>query len=336
MIWKNVEIHNIAELCENDNGVTWRRVPKEVHDSMELSKNMALNSTGVELRFVMKSDEVTLRMAAVNEALSASFHIYRGSVQGSWDDFEVDKVICFAPHDFVIKKSQNEDFLRRVTDECNYPFAPEVIRVIFDRGYIKLLDIIGDVEPPKPEQLPRKTLLTYGSSITHGSNAMDMSHAWASCVAYNLNMDCRNLGMAGSCAMEPSMADYIAGEGEKGRWDIATLELGINVLHFEESKARERVYNIVKQVAGRNPDKRVYVISPFYCCDDFNGGKSADMWRRVIEDTVNELSFPNVKYISGLELLGDISLISADEVHPNIYGAQQIAERLTAIIKNAE
>lgn len=33
-------------------------------------------------------------------------------------------------------------------------------------------------------------------------------------------------------------------------------------------------------------------------------------------------------YIDGLELLGDMSLISADEVHPNIYGVQQIADRL--------
>ncbi len=32
--------------------------------------------------------------------------------------------------------------------------------------------------------------------------------------------------------------------------------------------------------------------------------------------------------INGLDLLGDMSLISADEVHPNIYGVQQIASRL--------
>lgn len=42
----------------------------------------------------------------------------------------------------------------------------------------------------------------------------------------------------------------------------------------------------------------------------------------------------NVTYINGLDLLGDMSLMSADEVHPNIYGVAQIAERITKIVDN--
>lgn len=48
---------------------------------------------------------------------------------------------------------------------------------------------------------------------------------------------------------------------------------------------------------------------------------------------VNKLNYNNVTYINGLDLLGDMSLISADQVHPNIYGVAQIAERITQIIK---
>ncbi len=332
MIYKNLEIHNVEQIFDDGEGATWCRVPSNVYDALEMGKRQAGNTTGVELRFVMKSDEVCLRMAVANDIVDCVCHVFRGSVQGGWDDHEACKFIGKQPTDIIIKRSKNSEFLRRVSDECGYCFDPEVIRVIFDRGYAKLIDVIGDIEPPKPEQLPKKTLLTYGSSITHGSNSMKMSHAWASVLAHNLNTDLRNLGMPGSCAMEPEYADHIASLGEAGKWNVATLELGINVLGWSEDKAYKRAKNTVFQVAGRNPSKPVYVISPFYCFEDFNGGDRAAMWRRTVERACRELDLPNVVYINGLDLLGDISLISADEVHPNIYGVRQIADRLTKII----
>ena len=56
----------------------------------------------------------------------------------------------------------------------------------------------------------------------------------------------------------------------------------------------------------------------------------------LIEQEVKKLNYSNVTYINGLDLLCDMSLISADEVHPNIYGVAQIAERITKIIKKQE
>ena len=67
---------------------------------------------------------------------------------------------------------------------------------------------------------------------------------------------------------------------------------------------------------------------------DYHGQPHTKRWRRVIEEIVKELDYQNVTYISGLELLGDISLLSADEVHPNIYGCQTIADRLTLRLTN--
>ena len=52
----------------------------------------------------------------------------------------------------------------------------------------------------------------------------------------------------------------------------------------------------------------------------------------LIEQGVKKLNYGNVTYINGLDLLGDMSLISADEVHPNIYGVVQIAERITKLV----
>ena len=335
MIYKNIAIHNVGELihCKDTEGVRWLRVPQEVYEAMESDsgKRLCRGATGVELRFVMKSDTVTLRMK-VNEGTGV-FHIFRGSIQGGWEDHELKQYVTDEVCDFVIKKSENMPVLRRITEEYHQPFAPEVVRVILDRGTYELIDVIGDVEPPEKKQLPEKTLLSYGSSITHGSNSIDASHAWVSVLAHNLRVDTRNLGMAGSCWMEPAIVEYIAKEGEKGKWDMATLELGINVLDWEKDKIMNRVSNTLRQIAGRNPGKPVFVISPFYCIDDYVQGGKAEKWRRLIAEVVQTEKYANVTYINGLDLLGDMSLISADEVHPNIFGVAQIASRLETVMK---
>jgi len=339
MIYKNIEIYNIAELIYNDDGsVSWKRVPSDVHKEMEAPNAdlVAHNSTGVELRFVIKGDSAIIRMSTRNNNPKSfsTFHVYRGGIQGGWEDHEVHRHVTGEVQDFEIKKSGNLPHLREMTKKSGLDWDPEVVRIIFDRGSYKIYDIIGDVEPPKKEMCPKKTLLSYGSSITHGSNSIDMSHAWVSLVAHNLNMDARNLGMAGSCALEPAMAEYIASEGEKGSWDIATLELGINVLSWEEEKIYQRVENILKTVAGRNAGKPIFVISPFYYCgDDFSGNDNAKNWRKIIEEIVKKRNYPNVTYINGMDVISDMSYMSADEVHPNIYGVQRIADVLTEKIK---
>ena len=54
MIWKNVEFHNVGELFNNDDGsISWKRIPSSVHENTEL-KDVVYNSTGVEMRFVIK------------------------------------------------------------------------------------------------------------------------------------------------------------------------------------------------------------------------------------------------------------------------------------------
>ncbi len=329
-----MEIHNVAELYDNCGGVSWLRFPANVDKQLEivpLANNACRNSTGVELRFVMKSDKVTLCLEAARQGV---FHVFRGGLQGGWEDHEVDKLVdnkkCF----LEIKRSENIPMLKRMSEVSATDWDPEVVRVIFDRGTFILHGIEGDIIPPSKSQKPTKTLMCYGSSITHGSNSPNASNNWSAVVAHNLNMDCRNLGMPGSCAMEPEVIDYISSEGENGNWDIITLCLGINVLDWDNDKITNRVTNTIRQVAGRNINKPVFVISPFYSNDDFNNIGKADNWRKIISEIVTKENFNNVTYINGLDMLGDMSLISADEIHPNIYGIQQIADRLTDVIKN--
>ena len=338
MIYKNIEIHNAAHIVETKNGFTWLRVPEKVRDGLDGDggKEKCANATGVELRFVIRGDKAVIKMRALSRpGVLNTFHVYYGAIQGGWQDHEVNKFVSSDEVcEFEIARPENMETLKKISDQFSYEFSPEVVRIIFDRGSYEIVDIEGDIEPPKARQLPKKTLMAYGSSITHGSNALDASHMWTAVLAHNLNMDMVNLGMAGNCFMEKAMIDYIADEGVNGNWDILTLELGINALDWDEEKINERVYYAVQKTASENPKKNIFVISPLYCCDDFNGGGKAAKWRRLIEANVKKLNLKNVRYINGLDLIGDMSFISADEVHPNIYGAAQIAERLTGIIKN--
>jgi len=334
MVYKNAELHNVESIVKNDDGsVSWLRVPKYVYNAIESEsgKAMAESSTGVEIRFVIKSGNAVIRMRT--KTGDGIFHVYRGGIQGGWQDHEMHRIVTTEPAAYEISVSQSPEKLKKMSEMSGYDWDGNVIRIIFDRGTFEIIDIVGDIEPPSKSSTPQKTILAYGSSITHGSNSIDRSHSWAAVLAHNLNMDLRNLGMAGSCYLEPEFAEYIAFEGEMGKWDIATLELGINVLDWSDRKISDRVANMINTVAGRNPDKKVFVISPlFHCGDYFDEVKSADKWRRLIKHEVEQCDLENVIYINGLDLLGDMAGISADFIHPNIYGIAQIATKMTEIV----
>lgn len=335
MIYKNIEIHNAAQLIQEEKGgISWMRVPQNVYDGLygDNGRRMCLGTTGIELRFVMKGESATLTLRPKTEMGIVSFNVFFGGLQAGWNCYGEGGTITRENPKIVINRPQNMEMMKKISADSGYAWDTEVVRVVINKGIFAIMDVEGDVCPPRKDQLPEKTILAYGSSITHGSNTLSACNSWPSVLAHRLNTDLINLGMAGSCGMEFEMMDYIASLGEEDRWTAAILELGINVLVWDEDKIHLHVENALKQVAGRNPNKKVYVISPFYCHKDYYGEDDANKWRRCIEKIIKEMAYSNVEYINGLDILGHISGLSADEVHPNIYGIQQMADRLTARI----
>lgn len=333
MKFKNIEVHNVAELVDGHNGgASWLRFPKSVAEKFEGGKdayNVARYGTGVELRFVINSGEnATIRMRKFeDDDVNNAFQVFRGSIQGGWNDSVVDNCVGKEPKDFVIKRSVNLDALRKMRP--NDGFSPEVVRFIFDRGRYELLDVIGDVRPPEKSEVPEKKILFYGSSITHGSNALDMSHSFASIIGSRLNYDVYNLGMAGHCRIEHETIDYVSSL----EWNIAVIELGINVLDWEMEKVAERVDYVLENIAKKHSDKPIFMISPFYCDNDFlKGGVRSKPWRSTMEQRIRKANLPNVTYINGLDILDGPKYLCSDVLHPNIEGVQKIADDLFAII----
>lgn len=342
MIYRNVEIHNVAEIVEYEDGsFSWRRLPKAVEDTLErgdqsIRQNVA--GTGVELRFVMKSDTVTIRMTRLipEEKTTNLVHIFRGGFQGTFADNCVKTSVEGDVRDYVIKKFDRQDRVELMTEITGTQWDPEVVRVCFDRGRFRIVDIIGDVEPPKPGQTPSKTMLAYGSSITHGEGSLTRPSCWVNHVAQYLGVDKRNMGFAGACRMEPAAVRYLSELGDQGKWDFATLELGINALSWEEEKIYERVRMVLEEIPGKHPHKPVFVISPFYCYNDAAELGKAKRWREIIEELIKEKAYPNVTYINGLELLDGPQYLCADCLHPSAFGYFTIAQRLIPYLEGCK
>lgn len=340
MIYRNVEFHNVQEIIPLEDGAfTWRRIPLQAEETLERGEKSLIASRsciGVEMRFVMRSDTVTIRMAKRDpeSTVHNDIIVYRGGIQ-------VNRSICVNSEykDIVIKQPsgyENYDLMKKFSDESGNGWDPNVIRVIFNWGAYRIMDIIGDVEPPKPEQTPAKTLLTYGSSITFGAYSHSTLTCWASLVARSLKADHLNKGFAGSCWMEPEMIKYLTELGQQNKWHIATLELGINCLSWEEDKIYQRVRMVLREVAGKNQDKPIFVISPFISRNDLGEATKAARWRQIIQELVEEAALPNVTYINGMEILNDPSLLCSDMLHPSAYGHLRMAENVYARLKDCK
>lgn len=329
MIYKNVEIFNVAELTEGSYGMQIHRYPTSVEAVFgDQGKRMNKNATGVEIRFRMISDTVKLRLS-----LGGTVYVYHGSVLGGWKEFSR-QVAGGEGSEIVIERMQHPAVYQAITKAGNHPFSPEVVRIVCNGGPLEIIDVEGECVPPTPEELPKRTYLAYGSSITHGSLSLNAPSSFAFCVGEHFHTDVRNLGLAGSALLEREVADYIADMGKQGKWDFATLCMGANCINIPEEDIYSRVTYMIETVAGANPDKHIFCISPIYCLSDLKGGEAPSRWRRIIGELVEKYNSDKVHYINGLTLLDGAWGLSGDFVHPAPMGVRAIAENLIAYMEN--
>ncbi len=333
MNFKNIELHNVRELVYNEEtgGYKFSRMPMRVAEKMK--PDITFGATGCEIRFVPIDDEVTVKIRTVGEGKSATATVYYGSIQSGWRQ-EVKKIESEVTA-VTVPKSDRLDLLKKITEENNYPFSPEVVRIVFNTCHqYEIFDVVGECRPPRREELPPMKYLAYGSSITHGSLARSLSDSYAFRLGENLGVDQINLGFAGSARLEGEVADYIANECE---FDFATLEMGINVLNMDPDEFRERVEYFIRAIAKAHPDKKIFCIDIFYMEDDVlypdDENSRPNIKRKIVKETVEALALPNTVYIPGLEILNGAKWLSEDLVHPNARGVEELARNLTAKIK---
>lgn len=326
MIFKNLLLHNVAELVPTDDGgYAMLRAPLTVEEVLsEPGRRMNRGATGVELRFVIKSGTVRIKIA------SGDLYVYYGGIQSGWQTSRFAGSEEARWIELPLDTERMPAF-ERITKENGLIYSPTVVRLIMAGGQPVIYDVEGDIEPPTADLMPSKTLLAYGSSITHGSLSLLPTTTWVYQLADSLGMDYLNKGYAGSCHAEPEMIDYLATLD----FDCAVVSFGANMSRYTAKDYEQRARYLIPTLCKAHPDRKFIFIDATYQASDIFDGEDGKMaqFRKIMSRLMAEYNFPNAKYVCGLELLDGSWGLSGDLVHPNIKGVNAIANNLTPIAK---
>nr|WP_166238358.1 GDSL-type esterase/lipase family protein [Paenibacillus turpanensis] len=309
------------------------RVPAAVRERLNPSaQERAFNPCGCELRFNLEGDEavITLRKD-VREGISpmSVAEVYYGPFQAPYLVSPV--MIGAEPTRITVRKPEYESILKAVQLEA-LPFDPRLIRIILPYDWkVYVVGIEGELSPPRPEQVPPIKYISYGSSITHGGDALRPTGSYAMRVAQRLGVDLFNFGSAGSAQMDAAAADYIAARQD---WHFATVEMGINVIsYWEPAEFEAKVDYFLSTISEKHPDQWMFCTDLFLCNRDLQQIPRIEEYRSIVKRQVERLGQSNKLYIPGTELLSSYEDLTADLVHPSAHGQEAISARLSQIIQ---
>lgn len=327
MIYQDVELFNAEEVEEFDGGVMLQRFTKEAcRDTQYRASWMVSAAMGCEIRFVAESDVFWITLGAVTKDINV--YVMRG-------DYFYDKYTIKAGTKTVLE-FENHNFLSEYKKIDEARFSHNVWRFYFEYEgpivYYGIRSLHGNVRPPHTSEKPKKTILAYGSSITHGCWAMDSRNSYIQQAAQRLNMDVMNKGMAGACRLENSICDFLI--DLKG-WDIAFLELGVNVLdHYSVEKFEQCAEYLVKNLCDRNTDKPVFLTGSYYNHISLSENREkSDLFEAVLMNIGDKYNLTNLHYVSGEKIMDSTEYLSRDVVHPSDWGHIRMGENLARIIE---
>ena len=329
MLWNNVELFNVEYIEEGESGTRVYRFPKETLPAFDLpwleySKWASALTTGCEMRFVGEGADIEL--CGVSEA--GTVEIFRGDY--------LDRVVA------VPKGEPVKIELRRgcQLDKCDmktieFAFSSDVWRVVFDHDFavqIVSFSPIGEIRPPREDEVPRKKIICYGSSITHSAGALNYTNSYIYTVGRIIGADMLCKGMGGSCLIQGEVADYI----ERADWDGAILELGVNMVGhgLDVSVFRERAEYLIKCAVKR--EKPIFLISIFSCYHDFTysvENKLNEEYIACLEELYEKYKSDKVFYIRGRDIVTDYRYLLSDLLHPSPFGHGEMGRKIAEFIK---
>ena len=331
MLWRNIQFFNVMELEKKENcaGLHLQRFPKDVRENLEpKGRHRAIRSCGCELRFVTEADVCNLTVGMVRD----------GDVTVCRGDFfhSVHHLSGGVPTTIELTAPPRFPLVGR--EVLRSRFSPDVWRILFGpcAAVFYDMDTFGAaLRPPEAGELPRRTWLAYGSSITQGVGATNIGNTYIEQAARMLGVDVLNLGLSGSCECEKVVADHIAARKD---WDFATLELGVNMIsHREPADFAARARYMVETITRACPGKPVFLISIYPNYAEHMRKPDHRMARfGPYHETLAELaarSGGSVHLIEGDEILTDFAGLTSDLSHPSDYGHMQMGRNLARRLK---
>lgn len=189
----------------------------------------------------------------------------------------------------------------------------------------------------------RRVWLHHGSSISHGSSALDPTGTWPAVAAAAGGVDLVNLGFSGSALLDPATARTMRDLPA----DVISVKMGINLVNLDLMRVRgftAAMHGFLDTIRDGHPDTPLLLVSPILCPihEDTPGpggpdpatlgtgqvtfraaGNPAEVVQgkltlRVIREQIRQIvearraADPNLHHLDGLELYGEVDA----EVHP--------------------
>jgi hypothetical protein len=190
---------------------------------------------------------------------------------------------------------------------------------------MQFVGVEGDVRPPEANEKPKKKIVFYGSSITHGSLSCLTSNTFVNILGSEMNAEVFNKGFPGSCHVSHAMSDYVASRSD---CDYAVCEVATNVYKtIPDEELIERIEYLIKTYKALNPDKPLVII------DNLIVSERTEPSRKLVRKAIKNVNADNVLYINGKKLLTTNKYVMADFTHPTPMGQFTIAMNLLKILK---
>ena len=316
MIYDNIDFFNCSEIKSDG---TLLRFTEELilglgYKEHQRGRFYGYRSIGVELRFKTKSKFFDLSLEAYKE--NCKVYVFYGDYMDKAYTLEHGKVTTL--HIEVPEKIvSNKDRLPRGG------FSNELIRIVIGYpGYVKYKGINffnNDVFLPEKSDIPSKSLVIYGSSISHGSESLEYINSYPFILSRLLNINVYNKAIPGSCLAEKQMIDYV----RDIKADIYFVEFGINAL---------RLYS-----------KEEYISYLNYIVENINNLKftSVFMCGAMLEEDIAKTRFNEFReYAKNIDgfidpdiLLNRFEALTTDLLHPSDFGQMLIALNLSRFLQ---
>lgn len=335
MIYDNLEFFNVEELYEK-NGIPGKILGRFSQKAMSLldtdnlknGKAAASYSNECEIRFVTVRKTVRLYLSALE--CDGKINVYHGDYFHGTYDILQGKINCIA---ITVNDRLYETEERAIAPR----YSKEVWRIVFLKRFTAVYHGIDTadvaVRPPLKSELPLKTFLVYGSSLSFGATSgkeSDLSHMQIA--ARKLNHQVLNKSMPASCFCEKAAADFVTSiEGV----DYFVYEIGGNMRNrYSVEEFRERFHYLLDMTYEKHPDKHVFLIDvywtlrniPFEDHDSVN--ETVDGYNRVIYHYIEQNRHRKLILIDNRKIITDYSMMCTDMIHPSPYGSMLMGENL--------
>ncbi len=322
MLYESFELHNVTQVkvLPGYPGRSLLRLPYDVRLCM--NTDVADLCRGVEIRFFVEPEQPALQGGRIYLAARDT----DGEAVVFWGDYQDNDVVPLPKGVVTPVRVAFPGVLDRMPAGR---FPNRLCRVFLNNR--SAVQFVGyeylNVRPPRGDEMPARTLVGYGSSITHGGVARSNCMCYLELAARHLGMDALNLGFSGSCHADPALADYLA---ERVQGDVFFIELGANMInHFDAAEFKRRALYTLRRVAQAHSSAFIFATGLYKGCWDAEKRRA---FNEAVARCVQTLALPNLYFLPPDDLMPDASGLIMDGIHPSDYGHVVIAWNLAHMI----